>query len=276
MVILQGVLERAVEWRRIPVNPCRAVRKPSQRRERAVHPFAPDQVERLRAHLLEHGLRRDAVLVSLLAYAGLRPGEALALTWGHVRERTILVERALALGELKTTKTGRTRTVRLLAPLAADLSEWRIAQGRPQDKALVFPALSGGVWSDDAWRYWRRRIFGQAARAVGLEHARPYDLRHSFVSLLLAEGANVVEVARQAGHSPTMTLSTYAHLFEELDGADRTSAENRIRQARRTRFVPETEDGASDPTEEVPANPGEPTRGFEPRTPSLRVKCSTS
>ena len=141
---------------------------------------------------------------------------------------------------------------------------------------LVFPALSGDAWSDDAWRYWRRRIFGPAARAAGLENARPYDLRHSFVSLLLAEGANVVEVARQAGHSPTMTLSTYAHLFEELDGSDRTSAENRIRRARRTRFVPENETGASDPTEETPANPTKPTRGFEPRTPSLRVKCSTS
>jgi integrase len=276
MVILQGVLERAVEWRRIPANPCRAVRKPTQRRERTVHPLAPEQVERLRTHLLERGLRRDAVLVSLLAYAGLRPGEALALTWGHIRERTILVERALALGELKTTKTGRTRTVRLLAPLAADLSEWRIAQGRPPDDVLVFPGLGGGAWSDDAWRYWRRRIFGPAGRATGLANARPYDLRHSFVSLLLAEGANVVEVARQAGHSPTMTLSTYAHLFEELDGADRTSAENRIRQARRTRFVPETQTDASDPTEETPANPLKPTRGLEPRTPSLRVKCSTS
>ena len=276
MVILQGVLERAVEWRRIPANPCRAVRKPSQRRERAIHPLAPEQVERLRAHLLERGRLGDAVLVSTLAYAGLRPGEALALSWGNIRERTILIERALALGELKTTKTGRTRTVRLLAPLAADLSEWRIAQGRPQADALVFPARTEDVWSDDAWRYWRRRIFGPAARAAGLEHARPYDLRHSFVSLLLAEGANVVEVARQAGHSPTMTLSTYAHLFEELDGADRTSAENRIRHARRTRFVPETPTGASEPTEETPANPTKPTRGLEPRTPSLRVKCSTS
>jgi hypothetical protein len=45
--------------------------------------------------------------------------------------------------------------------------------------------------------------------------ARPYDLRHSFVSLLIAQGASVVEVAAQAGHAPTMTLDTYAHLFDE-------------------------------------------------------------
>jgi len=116
MVILQGVLERAVEWQRIPTNPARAVRKPPQRRERAVRPLSPLDVERLRAHLLTGGRLRDAVLVSVLAYAGLRPGEALALTWSHVRKRTILVERAAALGELKTTKTARTRTVRLLHP----------------------------------------------------------------------------------------------------------------------------------------------------------------
>ena len=47
----------------------------------------------------------DATLVSLLAYAGLRPGEALALRWDDVRSRTILVQNALALGEVKDTKT---------------------------------------------------------------------------------------------------------------------------------------------------------------------------
>jgi hypothetical protein len=41
MVTLQGVLERAVEWQRITANPARAVRKPPQRRERAVRPLSP-------------------------------------------------------------------------------------------------------------------------------------------------------------------------------------------------------------------------------------------
>ena len=123
-------------------------------------------------------------------------------------------------------------------------------------------------------------MFTPAARAARLEGAiRPYDLRHSFVSLLLAEGATVVEVARQAGHSPTMTLSTYAHLFEELEGAERRSAEDEIRRAReavrtsRTRFVPASATTPPGVASKTPANPGKPTRGLEPRTPSLRVKC---
>ena len=39
-----------------------------------------------------------ASLIAVLAYAGLRPAEVLALRWSDVRERTILVERSLSLG----------------------------------------------------------------------------------------------------------------------------------------------------------------------------------
>jgi hypothetical protein len=42
----------------------------------------------------------------------------------------------------------------------------------------------------------------------------------------------VIEVARQAGHSPTMALETYGHVIEELEGAERRSAEEIIRAAR--------------------------------------------
>jgi integrase len=114
LAILQSALQHAVEWRRIHVNPCRSVRKPSQRRERVVRPLPPEQVELIRENLLARRRQRDAVLISVLACAGLRPGEALALIWGDIRERTILVERAVALGKLKTTKTGQRRTVRLV------------------------------------------------------------------------------------------------------------------------------------------------------------------
>jgi hypothetical protein len=34
-----------------------------------------------------------------MAYAGLRPGEALALRWTDVRAQTLLIQRALSLGE---------------------------------------------------------------------------------------------------------------------------------------------------------------------------------
>jgi integrase len=229
--LLQGVLSRAVILGRLQVNPVAAVRKPAQRRKRAVRPLAPAAVEQLRQQV---PTERDATLVSVLAYSGLRPGEALALTWAHIGERTILVERSLALGELKETKTRSTRSVRLLAPLRSDLNALRMRLGRPGDGDLVFPRPDGQPWRDTDWRNWRNRVFQPAAKRAGLGQSRPYDLRHSFVSLLIAERRTIIEVARQAGHSPTMTLDTYGHVFDELEDAEPVTAEELIRKARAT------------------------------------------
>jgi integrase len=80
--------------------------------------------------------------------------------------------------------------------------------------------------------------------AAGLEAVRPYDLRHSFASLLLHEGRSVIYVARQLGHDARLTLSTYGHVIDELEDAPRIQAEDAIREARHTRCVtgvPETE-----------------------------------
>jgi len=149
-----------------------------------------------------------------------------------VREHTILVERSVAFGQLKPTKTGQTRTVRLLGPLADRLAVWRETTPRSSPTDLIFPAPNGSPWDRERTSNWRKRAFAEAAAAAGVPKARPYDLRHSFISLLIAQGATVVEVARQAGHSPTMALSTYAHVFDEFAEVTPTSAEEVIRTAR--------------------------------------------
>jgi integrase len=228
LTVLQGILQRAVEWERIGSNPAAVVRKPPSRRKREVKVLDPGMIERLRAQLP----LREAVLVSVLAYAGLRPGEVLALCWRHIGERTITVEGSVSFGELKETKTNTSRTVRLLAPLARDLAEWRMAQGRPSDDDLLFPRADGEPWTRDDWNNWRNRRFTPAVRRIGVGAVVPYDLRHSFCSLLIHEGQSVVEVAAQAGHAPTMTLNTYAHVFEDLKGAARLDAEAQIKAAR--------------------------------------------
>jgi len=228
LVVLQGMMKRGVVWKRVPTNPVKEISKRRPTKARVPSPFPPAAIEAIREQLAI----RDGTIVSVLAYAGLRPGEMLSLRWRDIGDRTILVERSISLGEIKETKTRSSRTVKMLAPLVADLGRWRISSGRPPDEALVFPRKDGRPWNDGDWRNWRRRIFKPAAQAVGLPDARPYDLRHSFCSLLLADGCSVVEVARQAGHSPTMTLSTYAHVVEELADGKRASAEHMIRAAR--------------------------------------------
>jgi len=117
-----------------------------------------------------------------------------------------------------------------------DLATWRRAAGDPAGAALVFSRRDGAPWTDDDYRNWRKRIYRPAALNAGLDAGRPYDLRHSFVSLLIHEGVSIVEAARQAGHSPEECLRTYAHTFEEFDPAERTPAATAIAQARERRL----------------------------------------
>jgi integrase len=221
LFLLQGIFARAVVRGLVPHNPVQPVRKPRQR-SREVRPLAPSAVETLRSALRPV----DAVLVSLLAYAGLRPFEALRLRWREVRPNTLLV--------FAEKKHGEARTVRKLAPLGADLAHWRLAGGGPPPAALVIPAPAGKrAWVDHDYRNWRKREFRPALAAAGLEPTiRPYDLRHSFVSLLFAEGRSIAYVAAQAGHSKEECVRTYMHIIQELEGTERVSACEAIRAAR--------------------------------------------
>jgi hypothetical protein len=97
-----------------------------------------------------------------------------------------------------------------------------------------------------------------------------------FCSLLIGEGMSVVEVARQAGHAPTMTLATYAHLIADLDGGERLSAEAAIRVAREAEVSGKCPPQATPQSSGV-GNPsvlgmGDP--GLEPGTSSLSEKRS--
>lgn len=234
LTMLQGVLQRAVEWGRVSTNAVRATRKPPRPHRPAVQATPPRIVEVMRARLLEADCRRDATLLAVLAYAGLRPQEALGLEWRHVGERTLLIERALSDGQLKALKNRRQpRTVELLAPLREDLEAWRAVAESPGPRAPLFPTSAGHFWRATDWRNWRKRIYKPAAEAVGIERARPYDLRHAFASLLIHEGRlSVVDIAAQLGHNPTVCLDTYAHVMAEQRGAERVGAADQIMLAR--------------------------------------------
>ena len=197
LTLLGNLLQRAVEGGRIASNPARAVRRAPLPRRAEIRPLAPRTVEKMRAAASP----RDAALLAVLAYAGLRPGEALALRWGDVRDRTLLVERSVSLGTERDTKTSAHRTVRLLAPLAADLREWRMRCGRPGDRELIFPGHDGQPWSEPAYRSWRRRAFRRALNAAGVEHARPYDLRHSFLRVSVAARRPLRDLRRAPARS---------------------------------------------------------------------------
>jgi integrase len=240
MSLLQRVFRDAVELGEAPFNPFKAVKKPASEPTSEAIPLTPLQVELLVADLSARGYGMSAVLVRLLAYTGLRPQEALALDWRHVRELTLLVEFANSDGKLvrlKNRKRGRkrSRTVDIIKLLKADLSQWRKDCGNPGDGELVFQHEEyGGLWLDEHYRTWRRRIYKPSAENVGLPTLRPYDLRHTWASLLIAEKRlSIAEVAEQLGDKASTILDTYTHVINEYRGCKAINIDLEIEKARR-------------------------------------------
>lgn len=234
LVLIGQILQYAAEDDELETNVAANVRPLKLDPVDGVVPLAPLTIERIRSHLDE---TRDRAIVALLAYAGMRPGEIWALRWGDIKQRTIHVQIATdGEGGTKPTKTLAKRSIKILGPLADDLQAWRReTTGSTAARARVFPAAtSTRVATKDTMDNWRDRdVWAPAMRRAGVEYQRPYDLRHSFASLLLAEGRTIHAVARQLGHDPKLTLSTYGHVIAEFEDMPSIDAVEQILAARK-------------------------------------------
>ncbi len=267
--LLQSMFSRAVECDRARINVVRLVSKPRVPRARAVKPLLPTDVEAIRRQMLgnrRHGLR-DAALVSVLAYAGLRPEEALALEWRHLHESTVRIEQKCVEGKiLPGQKTARPpRSIPLLCVLRTDLREYQLACGRSE--GLIFPGAGGMPWRASDWNDWRSRAWQPACEAIGLatithtatvvdgKHKAtrnycgpvPYHLRHSFASLLIHEGRHsLVQISEWLGHSTATLLANYAHVVADVAGRSLLPSEHAI-EAARTSQLPHTRSNSTGP-----------------------------
>lgn len=177
-------------------------------------------------------------LVTFLGLSGLRIGEALALRDTEVDrgQRCVLVVRAARKGVEGRTKTKKRRRVYLCDLAWQALLEQLVA--RPVSaKGLVFPSPRGLLWDSDNFR---ERVFAKAVtRAVtpatdkddvaeriargrrdDVARLDLHDLRHTFASLMIAAGANPMQIAEALGHSdrngrpdPTLIWKRYGHLY---------------------------------------------------------------
>ena len=205
--VLQAALSAAVAWGYCATNPAAGVKKPPLPQSRGIA-LGQDEVEAL---VDEFDDERSKAIVRLLAYTGLRPGELRNLQWRDCRDDSIVVRQS---------KTGIPRSVVLSARADQALLIWRVAsRGSAAPWRPVFPGRNGSTWTEAAYKLWVRRRFVPAARRAGFAGLRAYDLRHTFVSDLIAAGRNIYWIARQAGHSPEVALRTYAHLLDDQVGA---------------------------------------------------------
>jgi hypothetical protein len=224
--------------------------------------WRPDIIETIRAHLEGKAANdrsdwrwrrdRDAVLIAVLAYLGLRPGEALALTWRNVLEyeRRLWVTHTipgLDDAENSTIEDGRTKTKNdrripwKVAPFVRELLlAWEQRVGPHTLDSPVFPMHEGvdTHWTYNAWVNWRKGVWVPALKAVGVTYRKPYHLRHSAIVMWIYAGRPINLVAKHAGHTMPVCMGTYAGAWEDtedMEDDERFDIEAAYRAARRER-----------------------------------------
>jgi integrase len=223
--LLAKALREAVRHEMILRNVAVAQRPPKVATAEMVI-LSPVQVAGLPAMLDGHEMAAPAITA---LFTGTRRGELLALRWNNVDLAAKVMRIRASLEETKAglrfkgpkSKAG-VRDVTLPAIVVETLHAHRkrqlerrllLGQGKPGDDDLVFPAWDGSPWGPDRFS----AAWGKLARSHGIDVSF-HALRHTHASQLIDAGVDVVTIARRLGHSsPTITLSTYAHLFKKDD-----------------------------------------------------------
>jgi integrase len=170
--------------------------------------------------------------VFLGGFGGLRLGEMLGLRWGRVdllrrrvqiAETLVDIEGHIHFGPPKT--KAAVRSVPLPRFVCDELSV--LASPRIDPEALVFRSPDGFPVRPGLFR---RRFWTPAVDSAGLAPLRIHDLRHTAVSLWIANGADPKRVAALAGHSSVVVvLDRYGHLYPEQDDELMERLERRAR-----------------------------------------------
>lgn len=213
--VLAGILADAVKAKRIAVNPARGVENlPRKTGKRRVYLSAED-VHRLADEAGTVGLVYR-VLVLVLAYCGLRWGEAIGLRVRDVeflRRRLTVSENAVQLGVRHAVGPTKGRQARSVPVPQFVLDELSVQCTGKAPGDLLFPGRDGSYLvrpkSSNGW-------FLRAVQRAGVQSITPHDLRHTCASLAVSAGVNVLALQRMLGHkSAKVTLDTYADLFDD-------------------------------------------------------------
>ncbi|CAA9891988.1 Integrase family protein [Candidatus Methylobacter favarea] len=208
LAALRGVLKAgflsgqypALEWQRIQTIP-RMPGKPLPAGRR----LSASEVKRLLKACendSSHGCR-DAAIIALLAYAGLRRSEIASVKVADYSRRS---------GQLIIREGKGQRQRKLVLPTAARTWLRRWLHERGAGPGPLFCRLTKNGECDYKLRLNGQQVYGllrRRSRAAGIAPSSPHDLRRTFVTRLLEQGVDVNTARQLAGHEQLQTTALY-------------------------------------------------------------------
>lgn len=219
---IHKALSYAVKTERILHNPATNVDLPKKQKHIANYYSVDEMRELLR---LAKGTLIEPV-VMIAAWFGLRRGEILGLRWDCIdfENRTLSVQGTIVKAEKMAYKeraknTASLRTLPMTDDAVKYLSALKEQQQKNKEKygkhyntkwdGFVCVKPNGDILKLD----YVSRHFPALCEKCGLRRLKLHELRHSNITLLLSDGANLKEIQEWAGHSTyTTTADIYAHV----------------------------------------------------------------
>lgn len=165
----------------------------------------------------------------LLAFSGMRKGEAYALTWEDVdfNKNVIDINKSLSRGENKTVYISPPKNKSSIRKISMDketmniLKHWKLQQ-KQQLLALGFPAKkhNQNIFTTDENEYYQPTVDATWRKGIykldpSFKRINTHEFRHTHASLLFEAGVSIKEVQDRLGHSDiTTTMNIYAHVSE--------------------------------------------------------------
>lgn len=222
------VFNYAIHLELITSNPMEKVIRPKcKQTKREFKFYTKDQLSKYLASA--YRFKKEAyAFFFVLAYTGLRRGEALALEWSDIdfNKKSLTVKRTASKGIknrniIQTPKTVNSqRTIYLDNDTINVLKQWR----SQQNKLVKVVSLNAKRFVFNGWlnnypanvplasttvTLWNEKI----AKKANVEHIRIHDFRHTHASLLFDSGASMQDVKERLGHaSIKTTMDIYTHL----------------------------------------------------------------
>ncbi|MGA9045715.1 tyrosine-type recombinase/integrase [Sulfuricurvum sp.] len=209
--VFQTILEDAMMDEIITINPFTRVKSPKNDETREKKPFSKEEIFAI-INAVPESMQ---CFFAIGFFTGMRTGEIIGLKWEDVDwdEGIIHVRRSRRQGIETLPKTKNSiREVEIIDVLIPYLQKHReLSSNRG---VYIFETYTGKPFTTcdkiSLW-YWKPALV-----KAGIQYRNLYQMRHSFASLMIANGEDILWVSNMLGHKDSsMTLQKYARYIKQ-------------------------------------------------------------
>lgn len=213
LIPLRAIIEQALNDEYIKSNPLdkivisKLLSKQTSKSNFKVDPFDKNEVKAILDATHHEQIRN---LFQFAFFTGLRTSELIALQWEDIdlTHGIINVVRAVVKKQIKGTKTIAGKRQVMLLPPAIEALKAQMKYTLDLNNRVFHNPRTNQPWETD--HQIRRTAWVHTMKKAGVRYRNPYQTRHTYASMMLSGGENIMWVASQMGHVDTeMVMKTY-------------------------------------------------------------------